>query len=96
MLWFGSRALAHKLTIRLGRHFTKGLLVEIDSQALLSKWFGESGKLIGKMFEQVHAMAEDETTVVCVLIDEVETLTGSREKAVNGNEVGDALRVGFR
>ncbi|KAK3078892.1 hypothetical protein LTS18_006348 [Coniosporium uncinatum] len=87
------RALAQKLTIRLGRHFTHGKLVEVNSQTMLSKWFGESGKLVGKMFEQIHAMADDEDTLVCVLIDEVETLTGSREKAASGNEVGDALRA---
>ncbi|KAK3079108.1 hypothetical protein LTS18_005724, partial [Coniosporium uncinatum] len=87
------RALAQKLTIRLGRHFTHGKLVEVNSQTMLSKWFGESGKLVGKMFEQINAMADDEDTLVCVLIDEVETLTGSREKAASGNEVGDALRA---
>lgn len=87
------RALAQKLTIRLGKQFTHGKLVEVNSQTMLSKWFGESGKLVGKMFEQIHAMADDEDSLVCVLIDEVETLTGSREKAASGNEVGDALRA---
>lgn len=88
-----SRALAQKLTIRLGRQFTHGKLVEINSNSLHSKWFGESGKLVRKLFDSVHAMADDETTLICVLIDEVETLTGSREKSANGNECGDALRV---
>ncbi|EON64972.1 hypothetical protein W97_04207 [Coniosporium apollinis CBS 100218] len=87
------RALAQKLTIRLGRQFTHGKLVEINSNSLHSKWFGESGKLVRKLFDSVHAMADDETTLICVLIDEVETLTGSREKSATGNECGDALRA---
>ncbi|KAE9963921.1 hypothetical protein BLS_008793 [Venturia inaequalis] len=87
------RALAHKLSIRLGRYFTQARLVEINAHSLLSKWFGESGKQVSKLFSQIHSIADDPTMLVCVLIDEVETLAGSREKAVSGNEVGDALRA---
>jgi hypothetical protein len=87
------RALAQKLSIRLGRCFTQARLVEINAHSLLSKWFGESGKQVSKLFAQIYAIAEDPTMLVCVLIDEVETLAGSREKAVSGNEVGDALRA---
>ncbi|KAK5124835.1 hypothetical protein LTR16_003448, partial [Cryomyces antarcticus] len=87
------RALAQKLTIRLGRHFSSGELVEINTTSMLSKWFSESGKLISRMFESIHAMADEETTFICVLIDEVESLTGSREKSANGNECSDALRA---
>ena len=88
-----SRALAQKLTIRLGRHFTHGKLVEINSTSLHSKWFGESGKLVRKLFDGVNTMADEETTLICVLIDEIETLTGSRERSATGSECGDALRV---
>lgn len=87
------RALAQKLSIRLGRYFTQARLVEINAHSLLSKWFGESGKQVSKLFSQIHSIADDPTMLVCVLIDEVETLAGSREKAVSGNEVGDALRA---
>ncbi|KAF1987676.1 AAA-domain-containing protein [Aulographum hederae CBS 113979] len=87
------RALAQKLTIRLGGRFTHGKLVEINSPSMLSKWFGESSRLVGKMFEGIHALADDETTLVCILIDEVESLTGMRERVASGNEVGDALRA---
>lgn len=88
-------ALAQKLTIRLGRHFTQAKLVEISSHSLLSKYFSESGKLVAKLFEDIQDMAEDEETLICVLIDEVESLTGVREKSVKGNETNDALRVGY-
>ena len=87
------RALAQKLAIRLSSHFSRGKLLEINANSLLSKWFGESGKLIAGVFEQIHRVAEDDTSLVCVLIDEVESISGSREKSVSGSEVGDALRV---
>jgi GTPase SAR1 family protein len=87
------RALAQKLAIRLGRYFTQARLIEINAHSLLSKWFGESGKQVSKLFAQIHSIAEDPTMLVCIMIDEVETLAGSREKAVSGAEVGDALRA---
>ncbi|KAK4986386.1 hypothetical protein LTR50_005364 [Elasticomyces elasticus] len=87
------RALAQRLTIRLGRHYTSGKLVEINSHALLSKWFSESGKLVGKMFEDIQTMANEETTFICVLIDEVESIAGSREKSVRGSDCSDGLRA---
>ncbi|KAK8175565.1 thyroid receptor-interacting protein 13 [Phyllosticta citrichinensis] len=87
------RGLAQKLTIRLGSYFTHGKLVEICSQSLLSKWFGESAKLLSKMFERLEEMACDETSFICVLIDEVETLTAPRDKSANGSECGDAMRA---
>lgn len=87
------RALAHKVTIRLGKHFSHGRLVEINPQAMLSKWFGESGRLVGKLFDAIQALTDDETTLIVVLINEVETLAGSREKSATGSECGDALRA---
>ncbi|KAK7554545.1 pachytene checkpoint component Pch2 [Phyllosticta citricarpa] len=87
------RGLAQKLTIRLGSYFTQGKLVEICSQSLLSKWFGESAKLMAKIFEKLEDMARDETTFICVMIDEVETLTAARDKSANGSECGDAMRA---
>jgi SpoVK/Ycf46/Vps4 family AAA+-type ATPase len=87
-----SKALAQKLSIRLGRHFTQSKLVEISSQSLHSRWFGQSGRLVSKMFDEIRSLAEDEETLVCVLIDEVESITGSRENA-QGSECNDALRV---
>lgn len=86
-------ALAQKLSIRLGRHFTQGKLVEISTQSLHSKWFGQSGKLVSKMFDEIHSLAEDEESLICVLIDEVESLTSSRERSAQSNECNDAMRA---
>lgn len=38
------KALAQKAAIRLGKRFTRGELVEINSHSLFSKWFSEVNK----------------------------------------------------
>ncbi|EME80275.1 uncharacterized protein MYCFIDRAFT_31276 [Pseudocercospora fijiensis CIRAD86] len=87
------RALAQKLSIRLSEFFPQAVLVEINTNAMLSKYFGESGKLIGSMFEKIHSMAQSPTTLVCVVMDEVETIASSREKASLAGECGDGVRA---
>ncbi|KAI7546126.1 hypothetical protein KC331_g5809 [Hortaea werneckii] len=87
------RALAQKLSIRLSDVFRKATLVEVNTNSMLSKYFGESGKLIGAMFERVHTMAQDPAALVCVIIDEIETIAGSRERSTTGGECNDGLRA---
>jgi SpoVK/Ycf46/Vps4 family AAA+-type ATPase len=60
---------------------------------LFSKWFSESGKLVAKMFAKIREAAEDESTLVVVLIDEVESLTTARKAALSGAEPSDSIRV---
>ncbi len=62
------RALAHKLSIRLSRRFSRGQIIEINSHSLFSKWFSESGKLVGQLFEEIHRILDDEDVFVCILI----------------------------
>jgi SpoVK/Ycf46/Vps4 family AAA+-type ATPase len=93
-----ARAIAQKLAIRLTGHFSEFKLVEINAQALFSRYFGESAGLVEKAFKSVIELAQradhgEDNTLVCVVIDEVESLASSREKAVEGNEVADALRA---
>lgn len=87
------RALAQKLSICLSATFPQAVLVEVNTSAMLSKYFGESGKLIGNLFEKIHELARSPTMLVCVVIDEVETIAGSRQKATDGGECSDGLRV---
>ncbi|KAJ3283460.1 Pachytene checkpoint protein 2 [Borealophlyctis nickersoniae] len=87
------RALAQKLAIRLSDRYSYGKLVEINSHSLFSKFFSESGKLVMKMFQQINDIVEDEESFVCVLIDEVESLTAARKAAVSGLEPSDSIRV---
>lgn len=91
---FYSRALAQQLSIRLGNHYSQSKLVEVNSHSLFSKYFSESGKLVGKLFDDIESMLEEANdTFVCVLIDEVESLTSAREHAASGSEPSDAMRV---
>ncbi|KAL5467298.1 hypothetical protein EMCRGX_G031505 [Ephydatia muelleri] len=88
-----SKALAQKLCIRLSERFCYGQLVEINSHSLFSKWFSESGKLVQKMFQKIQELIDDPGTLICVLIDEVESLTAARKSAMSGSEPSDAIRV---
>ena len=63
------------------------------SHSLFSKWFSESGKLVQKMFDEIRRIMEDPRHLVCVLIDEVESLTAARTNAMSGSEPSDAIRV---
>ncbi|XP_020894104.1 pachytene checkpoint protein 2 homolog [Exaiptasia diaphana] len=87
------KALAQKLTVRLSERYSYGQLIEINSHSLFSKWFSESGKLVMKMFQKIQELIDDKDALVCVLIDEVESLTAARKAAMQGQEPSDAIRV---
>jgi len=87
------KALSQKLCIRFSDHFSHGQLVEINSHSLFSKWFSESGKLVMKMFQRIQELMDDPTALVCILIDEVESLSAARKSSMNGSEPSDAIRV---
>ena len=91
-----SRALAQQLSIRLGKKYAQMKLVEVNSHSLFSKFFSESGKRVGELFEDIESMLENRgDTFVCVLMDEVESLVSAREQAARGVEPNDAMRVGL-
>ena len=87
------KSLAQKLSIRLSHRYTASALIEINAHSLFSKWFSESGKLVMRLFERIRDMLEDDSCLVCVLIDEVESLTAARQAALQGSEPSDAIRV---
>jgi SpoVK/Ycf46/Vps4 family AAA+-type ATPase len=77
----------------LGDTFPKATLVEINANAMLSKYFGESGKLIESTFDKVQSLARDPMKFVVVVIDEVETIASSRQRVSSSGECSDGLRV---
>ncbi|KAE8405723.1 ATPase family associated with various cellular activities-domain-containing protein [Aspergillus pseudonomiae] len=88
------RGLTQKIAIRIGKHYPQSKLVEINAHSLGSKFFGESGKLVSKTFENIESLLEEEEdTFVCLIIDEIETLAARRERALGGNEPFDAVRA---
>ncbi|XP_020282189.1 pachytene checkpoint protein 2 homolog [Pseudomyrmex gracilis] len=87
------KALAQKACIRMGDRFTHGEFIEINSHSLFSKWFSESGKLVMKLFDEIRSMVQNEKALICILIDEVESLAHARKLCSNGAEPSDSIRV---
>ncbi|RAL12044.1 putative pachytene checkpoint component Pch2 [Aspergillus homomorphus CBS 101889] len=88
------RGLAQKLAIRLGKDYPQSKLFEINAHALGSKFFSEGAKLVDQMFERIDVLLEEEDeTLVCVFIDEIETLAARRDRALSNNEPFDAIRA---
>ncbi|KAL6182505.1 hypothetical protein ACLB2K_043924 [Fragaria x ananassa] len=73
--------------------YPQSQLVEVNAHSLFSKWFSESGKLVAKLFQKLQEMVEEETNLVFVLIDEVESLAAARKSALSGSEPSDSIRV---
>ena len=90
------KALAQKLSIRYNAVYPRTKLVEVDCHALYSKFFSESARLVGKAFEGIRKMlGEEQETLICILIDEIESMAGSRDVNEGSNEPKDAMRVRF-
>ncbi|XP_047040273.1 pachytene checkpoint protein 2 homolog [Helicoverpa zea] len=87
------RALAQKLSIRLADSFSQTRLIEINAHSLVSKWFAESGKSVSRLLEQLREMMEDPRMLVCVLVDEVESLAYTRQASLSGVEPSDSIRA---
>lgn len=89
------KALVQKLSIRLQSRFSSTKLIEINAHSLFSKWYSESGKLVFRLFQHIHEICSmNDNCLVCVLIDEVESLANSRTKSLSsGNEPSDGIRV---
>ncbi|PKU81647.1 pachytene checkpoint protein 2 homolog isoform X1 [Dendrobium catenatum] len=87
------KSLAQKLSIRFNSRYSACQLVEVNAHSLFSKWFSESGKLVAKLFQKIQDMVEEESTLVFVLIDEVESLAAARQAALSGSEPSDSIRV---
>ncbi|KAK6622356.1 hypothetical protein RUM44_002167 [Polyplax serrata] len=85
------KALSQKLSIRLNSQYKTSQLIEINTHSLFSKWFSESAKLVAKMFTSVKQWLQSKDHFVCLLIDEVESLTHIRQ--ATGVEPSDSIRV---
>lgn len=86
------RALAQKLAIRLSHRYSESRLIEVNATSLFSRFFSESSKLVTSLFEKIGELTDDEESYVCVLIDEIESLTTARKTTI-GSEPSDAMRV---
>ncbi|OEL27236.1 Pachytene checkpoint protein 2-like protein [Dichanthelium oligosanthes] len=48
---------------------------------------------VAKLFQKIQEMVEEESNLVFVLIDEVESLAAARQAAISGSEPSDSIRV---
>ena len=61
---------------------------------MFSQYFGESGKVVTKVFAMIESMLnEDDSTLVCVFIDDIDTLADKRPYSGNSVEPNDSLKV---
>jgi SpoVK/Ycf46/Vps4 family AAA+-type ATPase len=68
-------------------------LIEVNCHSLFSKWFSESGKQIKEMFDDVRKLASAPGAFVCILIDEIESISISRTSLFKGSEPSDSIRA---
>lgn len=52
--------------------------------SLSCKWFSESGKLVQRLFEHILELADDEDSLVCVLVDEVSMCANEKKEKRRG------------
>lgn len=90
-----AQAVAQKLSIRLALTYSTTKLITVNTHSLLSAYFGQSSKLVGKLFENIWSLSSDDSLLTIVVIDEVESIASSREHSSLSNECGDAIRVSF-
>lgn len=84
---------APPVSIRLSHLYDSTKLLHINSHVLFSRFFGESAKNVGKLFDEVLKMSSDERRLVVIIFDEAETLASSRERGNQTSEVADSMRV---
>lgn len=85
-------ALAQKVAIRHSIRFSQSKLIEVNTASLFSRYFSESSKLVFALFSEIYELTLDEEIFVCVLIDEVESITTARKTTI-GSDPSDAMRV---
>ena len=83
-----AKALAQKISIRIGLKYTSSFLLQVNCNSLFSKFYAESANLVAELFNQVETLLE--TNLVVLLIDEVESISSIRK---GDSEPTDAIRV---
>jgi len=88
------QGLAQKISIRLNSTYKDAKLVTIKTATLLSKFFSESARQVDEIFTAIERICdEDMEQFICVLIDEVESIAGSRTTSTMRGEAQDSLRA---
>lgn len=86
----------HATIVDSVRSQCKGLLIELSCSRMFSRWFGESSKNLECIFNDLRKILsspEYENYFLFLLIDEIETIAGSRKDILSKNESSDSVRV---
>jgi SpoVK/Ycf46/Vps4 family AAA+-type ATPase len=87
------QALAQKIAVRI-QEFDDTKLMQINAAALISRFHGQSGQDISRLFKKIEQDCKSgSTTFFCVLVDEVESLASCREVASRRGELQDSVRA---
>lgn len=87
------RALAHQAAIRLNT-YGRGIFVHVRMHRMSSRYFGQSGSNIAKMFRGVRELVKRGVPFVTVMLDEVESVAMSRSFSMAGDgSGGDSIRA---
>jgi SpoVK/Ycf46/Vps4 family AAA+-type ATPase len=88
------QGLAQKISIRLNSTYKETDLIQIKTAALLSKYYSESAKQVDRIFTKIARMCQETPEkFICILIDEVESIAGSRYAVMKRFESQDSLRA---
>lgn len=80
------------MSIRLIRHYPRSKLIKVNATSFFSEWFSDSAKAVTRMVSCIRDMLyEDHYRFIFVLMDDIESLAGSRKSA----ERSEAIRVRF-
>ncbi len=88
-----AQALAQRLSVRLSKDFQAFKLLQISSHALFSRFYGETTKRFGELFNCISDLASDNDQLIVIIFDEVESVAGVRELIAGKNEPGETIRV---
>ena len=66
--------------------YKEGVLFEVNANSIFSKWFGETGKNVQMMFNQIKMEMADPRKMVFVILDECESLTSARREHVQNSD----------
>jgi hypothetical protein len=69
-----ARSLAHKVAIRMSKQYQRIQLFEINSHSLFSKYFSESAKRLGQVFDHFVKQLADSGLFLVILIGEWEEI----------------------
>ena len=87
-----AQALAQRLSIRLSNTLFTTKLLQVNAHSLFSRCFGETAQKTGQIFTTILSMDTDDSQLLVVLFDEVESVASARQ-LVSQNEPTETTRV---